>query len=262
VIANWWFGVSQSYYPALGDASIYTEGTELITVTNALLQTGTTLNVKLTQCLTQAQWQNLVMTTLGLTSTSQVSIRPLGSNANCNQPGKRAKRDAAAATFSSFQTDLFSTDIHTSGALAAQLQAEGAAIGIQSSEVVAFTPTTASAATGVLATAPVAPGGGGGGGFSDGAIAGIVVGSTVGGSLIILSVLGIAGLVAYKVFKSDDKYSQETKKSGSSVDKAPSHGRRTLFFFKNKDAVDVHQMETKDGHQSITARAPPLEHAV
>jgi hypothetical protein len=247
---GWTFYVLKQYMPNLGDASIYTQGTELITVKEAFLQTGSTLNVKLTQCLTTAQWQALVQQTLGL-SASQVAVRPLGNNANCNN-AKRVLREADA-TFAAFQTNVFSTEAQTSASLAAQLQAEGAAIGIQSAEVVAFTEPVA--ATQAATAVPSAAGGGGGGGFSDGAIAGIVVGSTVGGGLIILSVLAIAGLVAYKVFKSDDKYSQETQRSGGGAAE-PSKGRRTMFFFKNKDAVDVHNLE-QGSHQSITARAPP-----
>jgi len=249
---GWTFYVQKQYMPNLGDATIYTQGSELITVTNAFLQTGSTLNVKLTQCLTNAQWSALVQSTLGI-SAAQVAVRPLGTNGNCNN-AKRVLREADA-TFAAFQTNVFSTESQTSASLAAQLQAEGGAIGIQSAEVVAFTPTEAVPAGQVATAVPAGAAGGGGGGFSDGAIAGIVVGSTVGGGLIILSVIGIAALVAYKVFgNSDDKYSQETKKSGEP--QSQSHGRRTLFFFKNKDAIDVQNMEPGT-HQSITARAPP-----
>merc|ERR1712137_1290452 len=119
----------------------------------------------------------------------------------------------------------------------------------------AGSPVTTAGLAGPVATLTAggaAGGGGGAGGLSGGAIAGIVIGSVAGGVLL----LGVTGLVVGAVVvgavvvarSGDDDPSPESGGQRRSV-------RQTIRGFFG--GVDV--MNNPSGHQSITARSPPMK---
>jgi len=102
-------------------------------------------------------------------------------------------------------------------------------------------------------------GSGGGGGLSDGEIAGIAVGTAVGGSLLLLGIVAAGAIIAYKVIHKDDKYNNsaaEKPVSDRPVSERPNRRRPTLWQMLTNRGVDVYNPESKNPHQSITARAP------
>ena len=113
--------------------------------------------------------------------------------------------------------------------------------------------------------APAVGGGGGGGGaagLSGGAIAGIVIGS-VGGAVLIVGVATIvvaAVVVAAVVIAKKSGDSDDTSAPTRSDEDLSKRGsiRKTLYnvFRSPRGGVDV--MNNPNGHQSITARAPPM----
>merc|ERR1711963_488979 len=134
----------------------------------------------------------------------------------------------------------------------------GGVVGGAEGAALAGSPTTTAGLAGPVATltAGSAAGGAGGagGGLSGGAIAGIVIGSVAGGVLL----LGVTGLIvgavvvgAVVVARSGD--SDSSPESGSGQRRSVRQTIRGFF-----GGVDI-MSNNPNGHQSLTARAPPMK---
>jgi hypothetical protein len=96
--------------------------------------------------------------------------------------------------------------------------------------------------------------------LSGGEIAGIAVGSSVGGVLILATAAVVVGVIAWKVTKGGDKYDGNASSGPSkrSSEQNPSNKRRSIWdILTRQNAVDVYNLDPKNIHTSITARAHP-----
>merc|ERR1711953_384612 len=218
-----------------------------------VLATSQTVIVTLDRCIDTATWNEIFyeLTPSANPATTKITILNgnNGVSAACSAKSANGKELVSGLTFVVTSTSVPAIALADSfvAASSSGAGAEGA--------VLAGSPVTTAGLAGPVATLTAggaAGGGGGAGGLSGGAIAGIVIGSVAGGVLL----LGVTGLVVGAVVvgavvvarSGDDDSSPESGGQRRSV-------RQTIRGFFG--GVDV--MNNPSGHQSITARSPPMK---
>merc|ERR1711953_802538 len=213
-----------------------------------VLATSQTVIVTLDRCIDTATWNEIFyeLTPSANPATTKITILNgnNGVSAACSAKSANGKELVSGLTFVVTSTSVPAIALADSF-VAASSSGAGAATGISSAGIIAGPVAT-------LTAGGAAGGGGGAGGLSGGAIAGIVIGSVAGGVLL----LGVTGLVVGAVVvgavvvarSGDDDSSPESGGQHRSV-------RQTIRGFFG--GVDV--MNNPSGHQSITARSPPMK---
>merc|ERR1712137_279192 len=226
-----------------------------------VLATSQTVIVTLDRCIDTATWNEIFYEITPSANPATTKITILNGNngvsAACSAKSANGKELVSGLTFVVTSTSVPAIALADSF-VAASSSGAGAATGISSAGIIAGaegavlagSPVTTAGLAGPVATLTAggaAGGGGGAGGLSGGAIAGIVIGSVAGGVLL----LGVTGLVVGAVVvarSGDDDSSPESGGQRRSV-------RQTIRGFFG--GVDV--MNNPSGHQSITARSPPMK---
>jgi len=257
-----------SYFPQLGAVGyFFNTGSSSArpTLSELVLATSATLTVSLTDCIDDSEWAQMFYDLTGANpATTRVQIRGSGENANCKAAGQ-AKELVSGFTFvvtsisvpAQGLASTFVSSVGTPAGAAAGITSAGVVAGSEGA-VVAGLPGATGALPGSVATASaggaVAGGGGGaGGGLSGGAIAGIVIGSVAGGVLLLGLTALIVGAVIVGAIVLTRNSDDDSSSSASPEDRRSV--RRTIRGFFG--GVDV--MNDPKGHQSITARSPPMK---
>merc|ERR1712130_90448 len=228
--ANWNNRGAIGYYFDVG------AGSPRPSLNSLVLATSTTIIVTLDRCIDTATWNEIFyeLTPSANPSTTKITILNGGNgvDASCSAKSASGKELVSGLTFVVTSTAVPSVALADSF-VAASSSGSGAAAGISTAGVI---------------------GGAAGGGLSGGAIAGIVIGSVAGGVLL----LGVTGLIvgavvvgAVVVARSGDD-SSSSPESGSGQRRSMRQTIRGFF-----GGVDV--MNNPSGHQSITARSPPMK---
>jgi len=250
-------------FPNLGSISYFLspEDNSSPMITRAKLVTSSTLTVSLEECIDDSEWEELFFSLTGSDpETTEVEVREQGSNANCGKSFGKALVSGFTFVVSSASvpaTSLASTFVSSAGSAGA------AGVGVASSSVVggsagavaAGLPASAAGLGGGIGAGAGGGGGAAAGGLSGGAIAGIVIGS-IGGAVLLVGVTTLvvaAVVVGAVVLASND---DDDHAPSSTEPKRRSSIRRTIRrFFGGVDVMN----NPGEGHQSITARAPPMK---
>jgi len=242
--------VPESQFPVLGRMGFAFYQTSGAVISDLRLATTSTFTVSLSECLDDATWTDLFYSLVPEADPATTSVTFIGEPTECGG----AKALVSGLTFAVTSVGSSAPAIANSFTTVSG-SAAGAAAGINSASVVGG---TAGATAAGIPAAGAAGGGGGGaaGGLSGGAIAGIVIGSVAGGVLLLgvtALIVGavVVGAVVLAKSGNDDSRSSNVE-SGAGQRRSISQRVRSIF-----GGVDVMNSPGK-GHQSITARSPPV----